>query len=62
MECENYWRKAKIYNYTMNSLRTLAKEGNLEEYARINPLLNSTKNVFDDGSNYPCIKISTPFF
>ena len=45
----------------MNSLRTLAKEGNIDEHARINPLLNSTKNVFDDGSNYPCIKINTPF-
>ena len=60
-QCEDWWKKAKIHNYTINSLRTLAKEGNIDEYARINPLLNSTKNVFDDGSNYPCIKINTPF-
>jgi hypothetical protein len=36
-QCEDWWKKAKIHNYTMNSLRTLAKEGNTDEYARINP-------------------------
>ena len=60
-DCSSRWGKMKIYTYSLNSLRALAKEGNLEEFDRINPLLDSTKNVFDDGSDYPCIDINTPF-
>ena len=51
----------KIYTYSLNSLRALAKEGDLEEFARIDPPLDSTKNVFDDGSDYPFIDVNTPF-
>ncbi len=58
---QEWWAKAKIHNYTVNSLIALAKEGNLEEYVSIDPLLNHTKNVFDDGSNYLCIAINIPF-
>ena len=59
--CKAWWEKAQIYNYTLNSLQLLAKEGNIDEYARINLLRNRTKNVFDDGSNYPCMNINTTF-
>ena len=42
------WDKFKMYNYTIRSLMTLAKEGDVEAYEKIEPTLNTVKGVFDD--------------
>ena len=60
-ECAMLWEKMKLYNYSMASLVALAKAGNMDKYYELRPLLNDTRNVFDDGSDYPCTFIDTPF-
>ncbi len=60
-ECVMLWGKLKLYNYSMDSLVALAKAGNIDKYSELLPVLNNTFRVFDDGSDYPCTFIDTPF-
>lgn len=60
-ECETLWAKFKLYNYSMGSLIALAKAGNIDTYNDVRPRLACVRNVFDDGSDYPCTFIDTPF-
>lgn len=60
-ECAKVWAGFKLYSYSIASLLSLAKEGDVDRYNEIRPTLNCTRNVFDDGSDYPCTLIDTPF-
>ena len=51
----------KFYNYTMGSLMVMAKEGDVEEFDKIQPKLNTIKGVLDDNNDYETIEIDTPF-
>ena len=60
-DCKHRWFKFKENQYTVGTLRYLAKEGNLEMYNKTKREQHTLADVFDDGHDYDVIDIDTTF-
>ncbi|MFM7980471.1 MAG: PriCT-2 domain-containing protein, partial [Candidatus Fonsibacter sp.] len=56
-DCSTRWYKFKPNNYTIGTLKHLAKD-KCNNFTRVSYSLN---DVFDDCNDYPVIEIDTPF-
>ena len=60
-DCSTRWYKFKTNNYTIGTLKHLAKDGDVDKYNSLTRVSHSLNDVFDDGNEYPVIEIDTPF-
>ena len=60
-DCSTRWYKFKTNNYTIGTLKHLAKEGDVDKYNSLTRVSHSLNDVFDVGNEYPVIEIDTPF-
>ena len=61
-DCSSRRFKFKPNSYSVGSLVYLAKEGNIDKYKNFRKSSYRLTDICDDGVEYPCVEIGTPFF
>ena len=59
-DCSTQWHKCNANNYTIGTLKHLAKKGAAEKYNNFKRVAHSLPDIIDNGHDYPVICIKTP--
>ena len=58
--CFTRWHKLNANNYTIGTLKHLAKKGAAEKYNNFKRVAHSLPDIIDNGHDYPVLCITTP--